>query len=209
MSEVTWPTVDGVDEVNAARINDLYNRIMNGIYPPGISENGTWLLYNTQTGEYVDSGMKVAPYIQDGNWWSGGKDTGQSAVPKEPELGANETDILWRLAGETTWKNLVSLSSIAANLRSGTATVTLYANQWVGDAAPYTYTLSLSGVTATSNQDFLPIRKSDGLTPGMLAALQAADLQDGGQSTGEVTILAYGEKPTIDLRMRVILRGNV
>lgn len=97
----------------------------------------------------------------------------------------------------------------AVGAHSETATVTLYANQWVGDAVPYTYTLSLSGVTATSNQDFLPIRKSDGLTPEMLAALQAADLQDGGQSTGKVTILAYGEKPKINLRMRVILRGNV
>ena len=209
MTEVVWPAVDGVDEVNAARINDLYNRIMNGSYPPGISENGTWLIYNEQTGKYVDSGMRVVPYVKNGNWWVGQEDTGQSAEPKKPELSANTSYILWRLAGETTWKNLVSLSGIAANLRSSTATVTLYANQWVGDSAPYTYTLSLSGVTSTSNQDFLPIRKSDGLTPEMLAALQAADLQDGGQSTGKVTILAYGEKPTINLRMRVILRGNV
>lgn len=209
MSEVTWPAIDGIDEVNAARVNDLYNRIFNGIYPPGISENGTWLLYNTQTGEYVDSGLKVAPYIRDGNWWSGGNDTGQSAVPKEPELGANETDILWRLAGETEWKDLVSLSEIASNLHSGTAVVTLYADQWAGDTAPYAYTLQLTDVTATSNQEFLPITPEEGLTTAMLATLQAANFQDGGQDDGEITILAYGSKPTIDLPMRVILRGNV
>ena len=209
MSEVTWPAVDGIDEVNAARVNELYNMIFNGIFPPGISENGTWLLYNLQAGEYVDSGFKVAPYIQNGNWWSGGNDTGQSAVPQEPELSANETDILWKLEGETEWTELVSLAEIASNLHSGTAVVTLYADQWIGDTAPYSYTLQLTGVTTTSNQEFLPITPEEGLTTVMLTILQSANLQDGGQSDGEVTILAYGSKPSIDLPVRVILRGNV
>lgn len=204
-----WPAVDGIDEVNAARVNELYNMIFNGIFPPGISENGTWLLYNLQAGEYVDSGFKVAPYIQNGNWWSGGNDTGQSAVPKKPELSANETDILWRLEGETEWTELVPLSEIAANLHSETAVVTLYADQWTGDAAPYSYTLQLTGVTATSNQEFLPITPEEGLTTVMLTILQSANLQDGGQSDGEITILAYGAKPSMDLPIRVILRGNI
>lgn len=204
-----WPAVDGITEVNADRVNDLHNRIINSTMPPGLSDENTWMIYNAQAGQYEDSGLKATPYIQSGNWWIGGQDTGQSAIPQKPELSANETDILWRLEGEEEWTELVPLSEIAANLHSETAVVTLYADQWTGDAAPYSYTLQLTGVTATSNQEFLPITPEEGLTTVMLTILQSANLQDGGQSDGEITILAYGAKPSMDLPIRVILRGNI
>ena len=86
---------------------------------------------------------------------------------------------------------------------------TLLAASWTGSSVPYIYTLNLSGVTATSNQEFLPPTQEGGLTAGILTALQAANLQDGGQSTDSVIILAYGIKPTIDLPIRVVLRGEI
>lgn len=88
---------------------------------------------------------------------------------------------------------------------SETVTATLLAANWTGDAAPYSYTLTVSGVTATSNQEVLPALN---ITAEQLEALQSANIQDGGQAANSMTLKAYGDKPTIDLPIRVIKRGD-
>lgn len=88
---------------------------------------------------------------------------------------------------------------------SETVTATLLAASWTGDAAPYSYTLTVSGVTATSNQEVLPALN---ITAEQLEALQGANIQDGGQAANSMTLKAYGDKPTIDLPIRVIKRGD-
>lgn len=88
---------------------------------------------------------------------------------------------------------------------SETVTATLLAASWIGDAAPYSYALTVSGVTATSNQEVLPALN---ITAEQLEALQGANIQDGGQAANSMTLKAYGDKPTIDLPIRVIKRGD-
>lgn len=88
---------------------------------------------------------------------------------------------------------------------SETVTATLLAASWTGDSAPYTYTLAVTGVTANSNQELLP---SLTITEEQLTALQAANIQDGGQAANSVILTAFGDKPTIDLPIRVIVRGD-
>ena len=88
---------------------------------------------------------------------------------------------------------------------SETVTATLLAASWIGTSAPYTYTLAVNGVTATSNQEILPALN---ITVEQLEALQSANIQDGGQAANTVTLKAYGDKPTIDLPIRVIKRGD-
>ena len=88
---------------------------------------------------------------------------------------------------------------------SETVTATLLAAGWTGDAAPYSYALMVSGVTATSNQEVLPALN---ITAEQLKALQSANIQDSGQAANSMTLKAYGDKPTIDLPIRVIKRGD-
>ena len=88
---------------------------------------------------------------------------------------------------------------------SKTVTATLLAASWTGTSAPYTYTLAVTGVTANSNQELLPALT---ITEEQLTALQAANIQDGGQAANSVTLTAFGDKPTIDLPIRVIVRGD-
>lgn len=89
--------------------------------------------------------------------------------------------------------------------KSDPVTATLLAASWTGDDAPYTYTLSVTSVTTTSNQEYLPALD---ITTEQLKALQAANIQDGGQAAGTVTLKAFGTKPTIDLPIRIIKRGD-
>ena len=89
--------------------------------------------------------------------------------------------------------------------KSSIVTATLLSTGWTGDAAPYSYALTVSGVTATSNQEVLPALN---ITAEQLEALQSANIQDGGQAANSMTLKAYGDKPTIDLPIRVIKRGD-
>lgn len=85
-------------------------------------------------------------------------------------------------------------------------TETLLSDSWVGSEAPYTYTLSVTGVTSTSVVEILPALN---ITESELSALQSANIQDGGQSTGSITLKAFGKKPENDLPIRVIVRGDL
>ena len=85
--------------------------------------------------------------------------------------------------------------------KSTTVSATLSASGW----ADGSYTLSVSGVTTTSNQEVLP---AVDITAEQLAALQEANIQDGGQTTGKITLKAFGSVPTVDIPIRIIVRGD-
>ena len=98
----------------------------------------------------------------------------------------------------------ITPASIGAAPISTTTEVTLAAASWSGNSAPYTYTLTVNGVTDTSTQEivFATSINLDQLTAG-----QNANIQDGGQSANTIVLKAWGEKPTVDLPIRVIMRG--
>lgn len=83
---------------------------------------------------------------------------------------------------------------------STTVEVTLAASGWVDGV----YTITIDGVTANSNQEIIPAL---GITTEQIEAMQAANIQDGGQAEGKILLKAYGDAPTIDLPIRVIKRG--
>jgi hypothetical protein len=87
------------------------------------------------------------------------------------------------------------------NAITSVAEATLTASGW----ADGVYTLSLDGVTATSNQEIL---QALDITTEQLEAMQAANIQDGGQADNSITLKVYGEVPDIDLPIRVIRRGD-
>ena len=97
------------------------------------------------------------------------------------------------------------LTDIGAAAISNTTEATLAASSWRGDSAPYTYTLAVSGVTVSSYQEILPAL---GITKEQLDALQGANIVDGGQSVGSITLKAFGDKPSVDIPIRVIKRGD-
>ena len=85
-------------------------------------------------------------------------------------------------------------------------TSSLAAATWTGSTAPFSYVLTVAGITATSNQEILPTIT---ITAAELLALQSANIVDGGQGVGSITLKAYGTKPTIAIPIRVIRRGDI
>lgn len=86
-----------------------------------------------------------------------------------------------------------------------TVTATLLASGWTGSEAPFVYTLAIAGVTATSYQELVP---AVNITAEQLKALQAANITEGGQAAGTMTLKAYGKVPTVDIPIRVIKEGE-
>lgn len=105
---------------------------------------------------------------------------------------------------DLTIANVTGLQD-ALDANKGTAiAVTLASASWTGTAAPYTYTISNSAITATTNQELTP---ATDITADQLAALQSANIIDGGQAAGSMTLKAFGEKPSVDIPVRIIVKG--
>lgn len=89
--------------------------------------------------------------------------------------------------------------------RSTTSTVTLSASTWTGSSAPYSYVLSVAGVTATN---IIEINYASSASDAAIEAYQGARLKDGGQSAGRITLLAT-EKPTVNIPITIIIRNDL
>lgn len=97
------------------------------------------------------------------------------------------------------------LNGIASGATKNASTVksfTLSASSWSSGA----YTISDSLITASSNQEVLPATT---ITAAQYNALTKAQIIDGGQSAGKLTLKALGTVPTINIPIRVIFRGTI
>lgn len=115
---------------------------------------------------------------------------------------------LKRLEGVTgnVQAQINELGTVKAN-KSKDTDMTLLASSWITDGSTGlpSYVIQSDYITTTSNQEVIP---GLNITADQLTALQAANLQDGGQITNGLIILAYGEQPTIDIPIRIIWRGD-
>lgn len=101
--------------------------------------------------------------------------------------------------------SILSSGDLLLATKSTEVSTTLSSASWVGASAPFTYDLTVSGVTTTSNQEILT---STSITLTEFEALQGANIIDAGQSTNTISLKAFGIKPTVDIPIRVILRGD-
>ena len=85
--------------------------------------------------------------------------------------------------------------------------VTLSSSAWVGSSAPYTISITVQGVTATSYQILKP---ASNITSAQLETLQAANIQEQAtpQSANTINLRAFGTKPEIDIPIEVVLLGE-
>lgn len=95
-----------------------------------------------------------------------------------------------------------SLFNQKAN-KSTVFTGTLLASNW-SSTAPYSQTLTITGITANTNGI---IGVSDVATRSQYEVAASANLRKIAQGTNTVTIMAYGEKPTVNIPIEIIVLG--
>lgn len=101
-------------------------------------------------------------------------------------------------------ENPVMSGGVYAAIKSKQTTATI-GTTWDGSSAPYTQTLSISGVKANS---IVEISLPSSATAAQVTAFQKLNLQDGGQAAGSITIRAFGTKNTISIPVNVVVRSD-
>ena len=100
----------------------------------------------------------------------------------------------------TNANNITKLNSKIQN-------VTLNTSSWSGSEAPFSYTVSNSNVTSTSK--IVEIMPANGATNDQLQAYLSAGLCGGATGTGTITIKAFGKKPTTNIPITIVVRGEI
>lgn len=120
----------------------------------------------------------------------------------------------WRekLAGQNN-SNMTIIDEALAKMCSDIGTkakastyvnATLLSTGWTGTSAPYSQTITVSGLGVDQN-GFIQI--AQGATADQREAVRLALLGVTGQSSGKLTISADGDKPSTDIPVTVILLG--
>ena len=85
--------------------------------------------------------------------------------------------------------------------------VTLTTSGWSGNEAPYTYTISNSSITDTN--EAVEIAPNNNATNEQLLAYMACGLCGGTISSGKIVLKAFGKKPSINIPIVMIIRGEI
>jgi len=136
-------------------------------------------------------------------------------------LGGNDTVATWIYIGHfdgltlndttisesTTYSSTKIESRLDAKANKSTIlNVTVLATEWVGSTAPYTNIITVNGVTTTNNVEVIP---QTSLTVEQETALSGARIINGTQDVNSITLKAFGTKPSIDIPLSFIVRGDL
>lgn len=103
---------------------------------------------------------------------------------------------------ETTINNALASKSN----KSTTTSVTLSASSWSGTAAPYSYTISNSNITASNMIEFV---FPSGTAQSVIDMWNEAAIGRYSQSAGSIVLYANGTKPTAAMTVTMIIRRDV
>lgn len=134
------------------------------------------------------------------------------------KAGTLNANTYYNVIDEYDSANVINDSSVTANSafsstksektyakKSTLVNTTLTPSKWTGSSAPYSYVLSVSGVTSSN---IVEIDYASNASSAAIEAYQNAMLADGGQTTNQITIKAT-EKPTVDIPITIVIRNDL
>lgn len=113
----------------------------------------------------------------------------------------------WReqMASESN-SNMVKIDAALSGKaeQSRSVEITLTADGWIGDAAPFSQQVAVANLKADTNGS---ITIASGATAEQRAAVRKAQLSIAAQADGLLTLNCDGKKPTVDIPAVVVLLG--
>ena len=94
-----------------------------------------------------------------------------------------------------------------AKLNSKLIDITLSTSGWSGSEPPYTYSISNSSITDTN--EAVEIAPNNSATNEQLLAYMACGLCGGTISVGKIVLKAFGKKPSTNIPIVMIIRGEI
>lgn len=129
-------------------------------------------------------------------------------MQKTPNLGLSKPE-------GNEWADVEYLNQNADKIDSAIASkadksieksATLLASSWIGDTAPYYITITVEEATATN---IIEINPTPEQSEEEYDIMSEALIDGYSQTTGSITLVARGEKPTIDLPIELVIRGDM
>lgn len=113
----------------------------------------------------------------------------------------------WReqMASESN-SNMVKIDAALSGKaeQSRSVEITLTADGWIGDAAPFSQQVAVANLKADTNGS---ITIASGATAEQRAAVRKAQLSIAAQADGLLTLNCDGKKPTVDIPAVVVILG--
>lgn len=106
------------------------------------------------------------------------------------------------LINDSSFVTQTTLNTAIATTKPKTVPATLFASNWTGASAPYTYTLAVTDVTVSSNG---VLRIAQSATDEQFTAWGAAQPRVTAQAAGTLTVKATGTVPTTDIPVEVLI----
>lgn len=88
--------------------------------------------------------------------------------------------------------------------KSSVVIATLTVAGWTGTVAPYSQLVAVDGVTATNN---CSLSVGQGAAAAQYVAASDGQLLPSAQAVNSITIKAFGDKPTVDIPISVLILG--
>ena len=96
------------------------------------------------------------------------------------------------------------MNSNLSRLKDTSYSVTLSHTNWSGTSAPYTYSISNSAYTANNIYDVIINITTQALSDN----IPSYKICGAAKSAGKITLYAWGVKPSIDIPVTIIKRGD-
>lgn len=121
------------------------------------------------------------------------------------DAGTNFKDWREQMASESN-SNMVKIDAALFGKaeQSRSVEITLTADGWTGDAAPFSQQAAVENLKADTNGS---IAIASGATAEQRAAVRKAQLSIAAQADGLLTLNCDGKKPTVDIPAVVVLLG--
>ena len=94
-----------------------------------------------------------------------------------------------------------------AAINSKLIDITLTTTGWSGSSAPYSYTINNSSITDTN--EAIEIAPNNTCSSEQLLAYMNCGFCGGTISAGKIVLKAFGKKPTINIPIVMIIRGEI
>lgn len=100
---------------------------------------------------------------------------------------------------------ITNLSNGKSN-KSTIVDTAIQASSWVGNSPPYTNDIQVNGVVENT---IVEVHLPSTANSDQVKVWNNANIMDGGQETGKITLKAWGIKPSLNIPIKIIVRGDV
>jgi hypothetical protein len=119
--------------------------------------------------------------------------------------GTTNTPTLKAGKAYTVWYNSTnSCFYLKVDAGNSVVSATLSSGSWSGSTAPYSQAVTVNGVTASNN---CIVSVAQGASAAQYEAASEAQMLPYSQSANTITIYAYGDKPTVNIPISVLILG--